>query len=229
SSFGISGTNAHLILEQPPTPNTNPNPNPDTPDSATPDSITITAGPSTTDRPAEAFPFLISARTEAGLRGQAERLAAYLETAGTIEPAAAINPNGAAPVGPTPPDVAWSLVHHRAHLPHRAVVVAADAEELSRGLAQVATSRTAPNIVLGRPRPTGKVAFLYTGQGSQRAGMGQQLYARSTVFADALDTVCDALDVHLSVRLRDLMFAVPGSPEEQLLHTTEYAQPALFA
>ncbi|MFJ9847690.1 beta-ketoacyl synthase N-terminal-like domain-containing protein, partial [Kitasatospora sp. NPDC101155] len=102
-------------------------------------------------------------------------------------------------------DVAFTLAG-RSLFPYRAVVV--DGAEVARGVASV-----------------GKSAFLFSGQGSQRLGMGEELYARFPVFADAFDAVCTALDEHLDQPLR----SVAWGTDEELLNRTAYAQAGLFA
>ncbi|WP_030544265.1 SDR family NAD(P)-dependent oxidoreductase [Streptomyces albus] len=111
---------------------------------------------------------------------------------------------------------------------HRAAVVGEDREELLTGLAALARGEQAPQLVLAEPG-RGRTAFLFSGQGAQRPGMGAELYRAHPVFAEALDEICGHFDAHLDRPLRDLMFAAPGSYEAELLHRTGYAQPALFA
>ncbi|MCZ7432818.1 SDR family NAD(P)-dependent oxidoreductase [Streptomyces sp. WMMC1477] len=190
SSFGVSGTNAHVILEHtPPT---------DHPHTTSP----ITA------------PTLwpLSAKTPEALTDQAARLTRHLDTHPELAPG----------------DVAHTLATGRATLAERAVVLGADREALTA----LATGTPHPNLVTG-PEPgtvtTGKTAFLFSGQGSQRPGMGRELYTAFPVFAHALDEACEALDPHLDRPLRDLMFAEPGTEQAALLDQTRYAQPALFA
>ncbi|MFI0255376.1 type I polyketide synthase [Streptomyces sp. NPDC017102] len=195
SSFGVSGTNAHLILEQaPPAP--------------TPTEDTDGTHDTGDDRDA-VLPLPVSARTEEALRDRARGLLAHL----------AEHP------GERTRDLAWSLTR-RAALDHRAVVVARDPDEVRRALEALADGRTAPELVRG-VRGTGRTAFLFTGQGSQRAAMGRELYDAFPVFADAFDTVCKHLDVHLDQPLKDVVFA--AERPDGLLDRTAYAQPALFA
>ncbi|MEV8091740.1 SDR family NAD(P)-dependent oxidoreductase, partial [Streptomyces nigra] len=107
-------------------------------------------------------------------------------------------------------DVARSLAG-RARFEHRAVVVGADREELLRGLGDVG----------GVPAGTGRLAFLFTGQGAQRLGMGRELAARFPVFAEAFEAVAEALELSL----REVVWG----EDPAVLERTGWAQPALFA
>ncbi|MFY1636766.1 SDR family NAD(P)-dependent oxidoreductase [Solwaraspora sp. WMMB335] len=172
SSFGVSGTNAHVILEEAPAPE-EPTP------AATP-----ATGP---------LPFVLSARDDAALLAQAERLRAHV----LADPALSL------------PDLALSLATARAHLPSRAAVIATDRDTLLHGLTDLPLT--------GRP-VTGRTAFLFTGQGAQRPGMGLELAAAFPVFADALAAVCTELGLSASALL-----------DAPRLNDTAVTQPALFA
>ncbi|HWM02178.1 MAG TPA: type I polyketide synthase, partial [Actinophytocola sp.] len=116
----------------------------------------------------------------------------------------------------------------RARLGHRAVVVGTDKEDLAGGLAALANGDAPAGVVTGQVA-SGRLAFVFSGQGSQRLGMGTGLYRSLPVFADAYDEVCAELDRHLAVPLGKVVFAEPGTSGAELLDRTEYTQPALFA
>jgi len=201
SAFGISGTNAHVILEEP--------------GAFELAEVVERAEPI---EPAEAreqhrtlTPVSLSARHPDALRAQAGRLLSLVE----LE-------------SPALTDLGYSQAVTRAALPHRAIVLAEDDAELRRGLAALAAGESAPGLTTGAVT-SGRLAFLFTGQGSQRAAMGRSLYAEYPVFADALAEAVGHLDLQLPVSLWDVLFAEPGSAGAALLDETRYAQPALFA
>ncbi|MFE2175206.1 SDR family NAD(P)-dependent oxidoreductase, partial [Kitasatospora sp. NPDC059462] len=190
SSFGFSGTNAHVIVEQAP------------------------AAPAERRREVEssdgaAIPWVLSAKTPEALRDQAARLLAYAQGRDDL---------GAA-------DVAYSLATSRAALEHRAAVVATDPAGAVEGLRALVTGEPSGAVVRGVAVPGAKAALLFSGQGSQRLGMGRELHASFPVFAAAFDEVCAAVDVHLGRPLREVVFG----EDAELLARTEFTQPALFA
>ncbi|MCC3775995.1 type I polyketide synthase, partial [Streptomyces sp. UNOB3_S3] len=162
----------------------------------------------------DVLPWLVSGRTREALRAQAGRLLAFLATDPALDPA----------------DVAHSLATSRSGFEHRAVVIAADRDEAVAALTALAAGEPAAALTQGATQGgRGKLAFLFTGQGAQRPGMGRELYTRFPVFAQALDEVLTHLDPGLDRPLRTLFFAAKGTPEAELLDRTGYAQPALFA
>ncbi|MFB7666047.1 type I polyketide synthase [Kitasatospora sp. NPDC056138] len=190
SSFGMSGTNAHVVLEQAPT---------RAAQSAVPAEPTATG----------VLPLLVSASSEETLRAQASRLESW----------ATGSESGAGLL-----DLAYSLATTRSALEHRAVVLAADDQGFLGGVQGLASGNPGANVVRGSA-VGGRFAFLFTGQGSQRLGMGAELYEMYPAFAEAMDAVCAELDRHLERPLREVVFA----GERDLLDRTEYTQPALFA
>jgi acyl transferase domain-containing protein len=167
SAFGISGTNAHVIIEQAQEP-------------------PVRRG---VEFPVE--PWVVSARAAGALDAQLDRLTAFR----TRRPELCRT------------DIGRVLATGRAALPHRAVLLSG-----ADGVVEVARG-----VAAADPR----CAFLFSGQGSQRPGMGRELYDRYDVFADALDELL----AHLHPGLRDVLWGEdPGE-----LERTGWAQPALFA
>ncbi|WP_443732312.1 type I polyketide synthase [Streptomyces griseocarneus] len=149
-------------------------------------------------------PWVVSGRTEGALREQAGRLASFVSGRSDVSPA----------------DVGWSLSSTRSAFEHRAVVFGSECEDFVEGLSAVAEGRSVANAVTGSVA-AGGLALVFTGQGSQRLGMGRELYERFPVFAEAFDEVCASVDPGL----RDVVF---GSDAE-VLDRTVWAQAGLFA
>ncbi|MGW1148227.1 type I polyketide synthase, partial [Streptomyces sp. NPDC002454] len=166
------------------------------------------------EQPGRSLPVLcpVSAASPAALRAQAAQLVELLEGADA----------------PPLSDIAAALATTRAQLERRAVVVGTGRDDLLAGLRAVADGEKAPHVVEAAVTD-GRLAFLFTGQGAQRLGMGRGLAEAFPVFADVLDEVCGHLDALLPRPLREVMFAAEGSDEAALLDRTEFAQPALFA
>ncbi|MFD8143196.1 SDR family NAD(P)-dependent oxidoreductase [Streptomyces sp. NPDC059708] len=188
SSFGLSGTNAHLIVEEAPAP-----------------APARTADPAVPAHDAPAVPLLLSGSDPQAPARQAEALHARL----LADPELGLA------------DVAYTLATGRAALEHRAMVLAGDREATLSELAALA----AGDGVRGSARHTGKTAFLFTGQGAQRLGMGRELYEAFPEFAAAFDAVCAEADVHLGFSLKDVVWG----EDADALNATAVTQPALFA
>jgi acyl transferase domain-containing protein len=175
SSFGISGTNAHVLLEAPP------------------------------DRPLEAGSpeaelICLSAKTSAGLDAAVSRLRDHISAESEL----------------SLPDLAYTLQLGRPHFEHRFALVVRTKEELKAALSREIRREpysTAP-----------KVAFLYTGQGSQIAGMGRALFERQPVFKIALEECDELLRPELERPLLSVLFG-----EGSRIDETGYTQPVLFA
>src|SRR5262249_27766760 len=150
------------------------------------------------------IPWVISARNDAALRAQALRLREFVIN----------NP------GLRSSDVGLSLATTRTSFDQRAVVLGSDPSGFLAGLEALIQAADAPNVVWGSAARAGKTAFLFTGQGAQRLGMGRELHAAFPVFAGALDAVFAELDSHLDRPLREVIFAEEGSSDAELLHQT---------
>ncbi|HEY2267383.1 MAG TPA: acyltransferase domain-containing protein, partial [Streptosporangiaceae bacterium] len=206
SAFGISGTNAHLILRDPPAVGS-----PGAGDGSD-DAGGERAG-SGADRPrpvlaAGTHPWLVSARTASGLAAQAGRLAAYVAACPGLDPA----------------DVAWSLATTRSSFEHRAVVTGASRAELAAGLAALAAGEPAAGVITGTvdAAGSGRVVFVFPGQGGQWAGMGRELAASCPVFAARLAECSRALAPHVDWDLDEVL-------SRSSLDRVDVVQPALWA
>ncbi|MEW2527030.1 type I polyketide synthase [Streptomyces sp. NPDC047071] len=147
-------------------------------------------------------PWVLSAGDEAALRGQAQRLLSVVDEH-------------------APVDVGYSLATSRSALERRAVVVGADRSELVAALTAVAEGQASGAVVTGAGDASGRVGFLFSGQGSQRLGMGRELAERFPVFAEALDAVLGEFDASV----REVLFG----DDVEALNQTGVTQPALFA
>ncbi len=175
SSFGISGTNGHVILEEAP-----------------PEQAEVSSHEHAPELPV--LPLLLSGKSEPALRAQAGRLYAHLRAAPELAPV----------------DVAFSLACSRAQLERRAVVVGGGRGGLLEGLRGLSRGEFGGGVVGGGVVGGGLTAFLFTGQGAQRVGMGRELCGVFPVFGEAFDEVCGVFDGLLGRSLRDVVFGVDG-------------------
>ncbi|MDH6142632.1 acyl transferase domain-containing protein/acyl carrier protein [Kitasatospora sp. GP30] len=163
----------------------------------------IEQAPAVLDAPAtptrEVTPLVVSGRSAAALRAQADLLRELFDGKTSLA------------------DGGFSLAAGRAVFEHRAVALEPEA------LAALALGDEAPGLVRG-VAAAGRTAFLFTGQGAQRPGMGRDLYAAFPVFAEAFDAVCARMDAELERPLREVVFG-----DSEVIHQTAYTQPALFA
>ncbi|MFG2570843.1 type I polyketide synthase, partial [Streptomyces sp. NPDC048567] len=221
SAFGLSGTNVHVILQEAPEPDqaeasdgTNGEPagsRPDKDDRALP--FVTSAAPIT--------PFLLSGRSAAGLRAQAERLASFVR-------------DGAGATA-RHRDIGHALIATRTAFEHRAVVLDtgdpefADGSEstpLLSGLDALAAGAKARHVVRGTATGPAQVAFVFPGQGSQWAGMAVELLATSPAFADRMRECAEALAPFTDWDLLDVVHERPGAPT---LEEVDVVQPVLWA
>jgi acyl transferase domain-containing protein len=209
SSFGISGTNAHVILEEAPVQDRVA----DLPSVVDGDGGAAVAGADLVD--VGWVPWVLAGKSEAALSAQARRLLECVEG----DPGLGLL------------DVGVSLAG-RSVFEHRAVVLGRDREELSEGLSVLAGGESRSGVVHGAVDVESRLAFLFTGQGSQRVGMGMELYGSFPVFRDALDECCVQFDKHLERPLRGVLFGDgerDGASPGEILDRTEYTQAGLFA
>ncbi|WP_369145035.1 type I polyketide synthase [Streptomyces sp. R44] len=203
SSFGIGGTNAHVLVEQPPAqPSAQPPAQPSAQPPAQPSDTAEDLSPAA-EAPGAARLVVLSAADPAALRRAKARLADHLDA-----------------VPETVADVARTLAR-RAPLPYRGTVVASTAAELAAGL-----RAAAPEAVAAEPVPA-PLVFLLPGQGTQTPGMAQPFTRALPGFADALDACLRAFEPPLAAELAEALHDETFPAER--LEATRLAQPALFA
>ncbi|MFT2020254.1 type I polyketide synthase, partial [Streptomyces sp. 796.1] len=190
SSFGVSGTNAHVILEEAPEA-----------EAADDAAAEVVDGP---------VAWLVSGRSQEGLRAQAGRLREFVAERPELGVA----------------DVARSLVMTRSVLEHRAVLVGRDRDELLAGLGAVAEKSALPGVVVGESAPPGRSVFVFPGQGAQWVGMAVGLLDSSPVFAEAIGECELALSAHVDWSLTDVLRGAEGAPG---YGREDVVQPVLFA
>jgi acyl transferase domain-containing protein/SAM-dependent methyltransferase len=185
SSFGFSGTNAHVLIEESP-----PAPAP------------VVAVPI---RPLQIL--ALAARETGALRDLASRYADRLAE----ETAAA--------------DVCFSANTGRSHFSHRLAAVGASAAEIREALLAFGELKPHPRLGVGSgdEHKNLRIAFLFTGQGSQYVGMGRELYRTCPVFKQALDECATEFAAHLDRDLLDVFSS------DEAINETRYAQPAIFS
>ncbi|RLV10398.1 polyketide synthase [Streptomyces griseocarneus] len=189
SSFGFSGTNAHVIVEQAPAE-----------EQAEAEEATRQPG---------VLPWVISGKSQAAVRAQAEKLLAHL----------------AADADTRPADIGHSLATTRSALDERAVLVGTDRDDFARGLGALARGEALPQLVRGAGIG-GKAAFLFPGQGSQWVGMATALLDASPVFAARIDECATALEEFTDWSLVDVLRGAEDAPS---LERVDVVQPVLFS
>ncbi|MDF2260109.1 type I polyketide synthase, partial [Streptantibioticus ferralitis] len=185
SSFGMGGTNCHVVLSSPP-PAAKP--------------------PAPSAEPSE-LAFVLSAKSAAALRGQAERLLDRVTADLALDTV----------------DVAWSLIGSRSVFEHRAVVLCGGKDELTAGLAGLAAGEPTAGLVQGHARPDRRVAFVFPGQGAQWTGMATELLESSPVFREAMAECAQALRPFVDWSLPEVL------DDEAALDRVDVVQPALWA
>jgi acyl transferase domain-containing protein/acyl carrier protein len=218
SSFGISGTNAHVIIEEPPATSEDPRKATGEPSVAGIERVLASS--------TGAFAWPVSGKSVAALAGQAGRLAAWAGSRPELDLTGA----------------AWSLAATRSVFGHRAVVIGGDGEDLVAGLSTLAAGPL-PGAVAKAELPggrtvsgavppggdAGKVVFVFPGQGSQWAGMGTELAESSPVFAARLAECAQALEPHVDWSLADVLGLTEDKETATDLERVDVVQPALWA
>ncbi|UNI18430.1 putative PKS/NRPS-like protein biosynthetic cluster [Purpureocillium takamizusanense] len=200
SAFGIGGTNAHAIVEDPPG---------GAVETGRGDAKLIVSLP---------LPFLLSGQTDVALGLQATKLRQHI-----LSSSSSRNTDQHHWLG----DIAYSLATTRSHFRRRLVLIAQDEAELLDKLSSAARPG-ADRLPDGDRVKDPRLAMLFTGQGSQWLGMGRDLCDAYPTFRDALTEIVAGFR-ELEPPLLDVMWAESGTAAAALFHRTDFAQPALFA
>mgnify|MGYP001339314915 FL=1 len=202
SSFGLSGTNAHVIVEQAPEAESTASRSARTEGSE--------GGARGTARIAGSVPWTLSAHSEAALAAQAARLRDHVIGHPDLDPM----------------DVGWSLATTRAALEHRAVVQAPDRDTLLARLDTLASGRPDPDVVRGTAAPDRRPVLVFPGQGGQWPGMAEGLLGSSPEFAAHIAECEQALAPYVDWSLTDVLGRRPGAAS---LERVDVVQPVLWA
>ncbi|MFJ8850009.1 type I polyketide synthase, partial [Streptomyces sp. NPDC102437] len=210
SSFGVGGTNCHMVLSAAPAAaGASGHAGSTRPASLSSSPPVPLAG--TQDVP---VPLLLSATSATALQGQAARLSEWLRTdAGSANAV----------------DLGWALLTTRSVWNHRAVVMGAVGDDIAaaaQGLEALAVGEPSELVRTGRAVPPVKPVFVFPGQGSQWLGMATDLIDASPAFAAALQECADALAPHIDW---DLRHALRGGTDAPDLERVDIVQPALWA
>ncbi|MFE9249828.1 beta-ketoacyl synthase N-terminal-like domain-containing protein, partial [Streptomyces sp. NPDC007088] len=205
SAFGVGGTNCHVVLSGAPAPVADA-------DAGT-GAGTGSEGVSPRAVASSAVvPWVVSGKSEAALRAQADRLRSFVGGRGEL---------GAE-------DVASSLVTTRSVFEHRAVVLAGDREGLVAGLGALAEGGVSQDVVRGAAvGADGRVVLVFPGQGSQWLGMAAGLLESSAVFAGRVAECGAALAPFVDWSLTEILRG--GSQDEAWLGEVDVVQPVLWA
>ena len=222
SAFGMSGTNAHLVIEAPPEiasareekptcsyARQSVEPTSDREGAEPPSGDGSYIAALATDTCTNPHLIVVSGKSDESVRQLAGKYARHLGS----------NPETS--IG----DIGFTSTCGRSHYEHRGAIVATSSEQAIERLRELERSATGDAVFSGHHRRTPKIAWQFTGQGSQYLSMGKGLYDAWPVFKEAIDQ-CDAWLMPLRKRsLTDVMFG----DDETSIHQTQWTQPAIFA